>query len=135
MTSVNSPTWSDDELLWELGAALREPAVDESSIRAAQAMFTWRTMDADLELLLLPRMLVFSGERMRVEINIGEAGIAGQLIPPRPGWVTLVASDGRLAITRADDVGCFAFPPPAAGPLRLACRLGDDHFSTGWVIS
>jgi hypothetical protein len=134
MSGVNSPTWNDDALLWELGAALREPAVDESFIRAAQAMLTWRTVDADLELLLSPRMLVFRGERMSVEIDIGEAGIAGRLIPARPGWVTLVASDGRLAITRADDIGCFAFPPPAAGRLRLACRLGDDHFSTGWVI-
>jgi hypothetical protein len=134
MTSVNSSMWSDEELLCELGAALREPPVDESFTRAAQAIFTWRTMDADLELLLRPRMLVFRGERMSVGINIGEAGIAGQLIPPRPGWVTLVASDGRLAIARADDIGCFALPPPAPGPMRLACRLGDDHFSTGWVI-
>jgi hypothetical protein len=134
MTSVNSLPWSDNELLWALGAALRESAVDESFIRAAQAVFTWRTMDADLEPLRLPRMLVFRGGRMSVEIDTGEAGIAGRLMPSRPGWVTLVASDGRLAITRADDIGCFAFPPLAAGPLRLACRLGDDHFSIGWVV-
>jgi len=44
--SVNSPRWTDDELLRELRSALREPPVDERYIRAAQAAFTWRTVDA-----------------------------------------------------------------------------------------
>ena len=45
---MNPPTWTDDELLRELRAALREPVVDESFIRAAKAAFTWLTVDADL---------------------------------------------------------------------------------------
>jgi hypothetical protein len=149
---MNSPTWSDDELLRELGAALREPPVDESVFRAAQAAFTWRTVDADLELLVLDagsgvdadalvrssgpggrRILAFHGERLSVEIEIDEAGIVGQLTPPRPGQVTLVTADGPQSTTRADDIGCFAFPPPMPGPLRLDCRLGDDRFITEWV--
>jgi len=149
---MSSPTWSDDELLGELRAALQESPVDESVIRAAQAAFTWRTVDADLELLYLdagsgpadsalvrgsgpgePRILEFHGERLSVEIEIDEAGIVGQLTPPRPGQVTLVTADGPQATTWADDIGCFAFPPPPAGPLRLDCRLGDDHFITEWI--
>jgi hypothetical protein len=149
---LSSPTWSDDELLRELRAALQESPVDESVIRAAQAAFTWRTVDDDLELLSLeagcglttdvlvrdsgpggPRILTFHGERLSVEIEIDEAGIVGQLTPPRPGQVTLVTADGPRATTQADDVGCFTFPPPTAGPLRLDCRLGDDHFITDWV--
>jgi hypothetical protein len=40
---MNPPTWTDDELLRELRAALREPAADESFIRAARIAFTgWR---------------------------------------------------------------------------------------------
>jgi hypothetical protein len=149
---MSSPTWSDDELLRELGAALREPPVDEGVIRAAQAAFTWRTVDADLELLVLdaasgvaagalvrssgpgePRILAFHGERLSVEIEIDDAGIVGQLTPPRPGQVTLMTADGPQVTAQADDIGCFAFPPPAAGPLRLDCRLGDDRFITEWV--
>jgi hypothetical protein len=42
-------TWTDDELLRELSAALREPPVDAVFIRMAQAAFAWRTVDADLE--------------------------------------------------------------------------------------
>src|SRR5262252_10311033 len=53
VASVCSPGWTDDELLRELGAALREEPVAESVIRAAQAAFTWRTVDAELELLSL----------------------------------------------------------------------------------
>ena len=149
---MSSPTWNDDELLRELRAALQESPVDESVIRAAQAAFTWRTVDDDLELLSLdagfgltadalvrgggaggPRTLAFHGERLSVEIEIDEAGIVGQLTPPRPGQVTLVTADGPQATTQADDIGCFIFPPPTAGPLRLDCRLGDGHFITDWV--
>ena len=46
---MNPLTWSDDELLRELSAALREPPVDAVFIRVAQAAFAWRTVDADLE--------------------------------------------------------------------------------------
>ncbi len=149
---MSSPTWNDDELLHELRAALQESPVDESVIRAAQAAFTWRTVDDDLELLSLdagfgltadalvrdggaggPRTLAFHGERLSVEIEIDDAGILGQLTPPRPGQVTLVTADGPQATTQADDIGCFTFPPPPAGPLRLDCRLGDGHFVTEWV--
>jgi hypothetical protein len=43
-------TPTDDELLCELSAALREAAVDEDFIRAARAAFTRRTAGADPEL-------------------------------------------------------------------------------------
>jgi hypothetical protein len=43
------PTWTDDELLRELSAALREPVMDEGFIRIARAAFTRPTVDADLE--------------------------------------------------------------------------------------
>jgi hypothetical protein len=147
---MNSP-WTDDELLQELGAALREEPVDDSIIRAAQGAFAWRTVDADLILLELdssavaaagapvraggsaaPRTLAFHGEQLSVEIEIDEAGIVGQLTPPRPGRVTLLTAAGPGASTQADEVGCFAFPP-VSGPIRLDCRVDDDHFVTQWV--
>jgi hypothetical protein len=140
-------------LLQELGSALQEAAVDENVIRAARAALSWRTVDADLELLCLDsgsplaagalvrgsgqRMLAFHGERLSVEIEIDEAGITGQLTPPQAGQVTLVTADGPHATIRADDVGCFTFPPPPHGPLRLECRLDADHFVfiTEWITA
>ncbi len=147
-----SPEWTDDELLQELRAALQEEPVAESVIRAAQAAFTWRTVDAELELLSLDtsdalaagalvrgdgpdeqRTFAFRGERLSVEIEIDGAGIVGQLTPPQPGQVALVTAEGPQATAQADEVGCFTFPPPAPGPVRLDCRLGADHFVTEWV--
>jgi hypothetical protein len=149
---VCSPEWTDDELLQELRAALLEEPVAESVIRAAQAAFTWRTVDSELELLSLDssealtagalvrgdrpgeqRTFAFHGERLSVEIDIDGGGIVGQLTPPQPGQVTLVSAEGPQATAQADEVGCFTFPPPTPGPLRLDCRLGADHFVTEWV--
>ena len=146
-----SPGWTDDELLQELRAALQEEPVAESAIRAAQAAFAWRTVDAELELLSLDtsdalaaalvrgdepgaqRTFAFHGERLSVEIEIDGGGIVGQLTPPQRGQVTLITAGGPQATAQADEVGCFTLPPPAPGPLRLDCRLGADRFVTEWV--
>jgi hypothetical protein len=152
VSSVNLPGWSDDEVLRELRAALQEAPVDESVIRAAQGAFAWRTVNADLELLSLEegftltndalvrgggpgavRTLVFHGEWLSVEVEIDEIGIVGRLTPPQPGEVTLVTADGPQATTQADDVGCFTFPLPASGPLRLDCKVSAERFITEWV--
>jgi hypothetical protein len=82
-----------------------------------------------------PQTLVFHGERMSVEIEIDETGIVGQLIPPRPGQVTLVTPDGPQATTQADEVGCFSLPSPGPGPLRLDCQLADCRFITEWATA
>ena len=148
---MNSP-WTDDELLEELAAALGEEPVDERVIQAAEAAFSWRTVDADLLSLVLDsdagpavgvrgrhsgpgglRALVFRGEQLAVEVEIDEAGIVGQLTPPQPGHVTLAGPSGPGLAAQADEVGCFTFPLPAAGPVRLACRIDDGHFVTPWI--
>jgi hypothetical protein len=49
VTYMNPPTWTDDELLRGLRAALREPVVDEGFIRAARAAFTQRRASAGPE--------------------------------------------------------------------------------------
>jgi hypothetical protein len=47
MTYRNPPAWTDDELLRELHAALREAAVNEGFLRAARVAFARRTAGAD----------------------------------------------------------------------------------------
>jgi hypothetical protein len=150
---MSSSAWADDdELLKDLRDALAEEAVDASIIEAAQAVFTWRTVDAELEVLGLDaevagaapvrgagpaaksaRTFRFSDERLSVELEIDEEGIVGQLSPPGAGEVTLMTADGPRAMTETDEVGGFALPPPPPGPMRLDCRLGTDHFVTEWI--
>ena len=126
--------------------------MDEKYIRAAQAAFTWRTVDAELEILSLetglevsgtarvrgsgrgtPRMFAFHGEQLSVEIEIDEDGIVGQLTPPGPARVTLVTTGGPRAAADADEVGCFTLPPPGPGPMRLDCQRGSERFLTEWT--
>jgi hypothetical protein len=150
---LNSPGWTDDELLNGLRAALREATVDDGIIRAAQAALTWRMVDADLEILGLdadqglttaaparggggpvsPRTLTFHGKRLSMAVEIDEGGTVGQLTPPGPGQVTLVTAGGPQATTQADDVGWFTLPPCPPGPGRLECARGADHFTTEWT--
>ena len=152
MISLSSPRWTDDELLRELRAALREPPVEERLIRAAQAAFTWRTVDADLEILSLeselamsdtvmvrdagqaaPRVFAFHGDRLSVEIEIDDGGIVGQLTPPGAARITLVTPDGPQAAADADEVGYFSLPVPPPGPMRLDCQRGSERFLTEWT--
>ena len=149
---MNSRWWNDDDLMAELGAALREEQVQEGIIRAGQAAFAWRTVDAELEIIGLdtasalagtgqvrgdhsgfPRTLFFHGERVSVEVEIDDAGLMGQLTPPGPGQVTLITADGPQASVSTDEVGGFILPQPGCGPMRLKCTLGADHFLTEWT--
>lgn len=148
-----SPNWTDDDaLMRDLSAALRVPEVDEQILAAARGAFAWRTVDADLELIGLlhdsdlldevavrdsateaPRTLAFHGDHLGVEIELHEAGIEGQLIPARPGTVTLVTPAGPHASVSADSVGCFSLPASPGGPVRLECATDEGRFVTVWI--
>jgi len=148
-----SPNWSnDDELMRDVGQALRTEPVEERILVAARAAFTWRTMDAELDLIGVlydshldeaalvrgnspgaPRTLVFHGDDLGVEIEVSDTGIEGQLIPPGPGEVSLLTADGTHATVTADEVGCFTFPAPPRGPIRLDCALESHRFVTEWI--
>lgn len=144
--------WTDEDLLRELGTALREEEqVDAGFIRAARMAFAWRNVDAELETLGLdigcelaglgqvrgagrssPRLLSFHGEQVSVEMEVDEAGLVGQLTPPGPGRVTLITADGPQATVVTDEVGGFSLPP-ASGPIRLDCECGAGRFITEWA--
>jgi hypothetical protein len=149
-----SPNWNDDdELMSDLVTALQEPpAVDERFLHAARGAFAWRTVDTDLERVAMlydsaldaapatrgqplgaPRTLAFQGEQLGVEIELSDDRIEGQLIPAQPGEVTLLTPAGRYATVTADAVGCFWFPAPPRGPIRLECGGAGGRFTTEWV--
>jgi hypothetical protein len=148
-----SRNWSDDdELMQDLAAALRPTPVEPRMIDAARAAFAWRTVDADLELATLlydshldgsaavrgpapgaPRALVFRSGRLGVEIELSDAGIEGQLIPPEPGVVRLLTVAGAQAETTADEVGCFTFAHRRRGPIRIEGVLATGTFATQWI--
>jgi hypothetical protein len=143
--------WADDgELLLDLGDALRVDPVERQVIAAGLAIGAFRAADPIAALVFDstvdgvaavrgpgpggPRNLTFSLGEVRVEIEIGDAGIEGQLIPPEPGPVRLLTADGAVADTEADEVGCFAFPGAGRhGPIRIECAAGGRRVATEWI--
>ena len=145
--------WNDEEdLLLDIGDALRPEPREQQILEAARAIQAWRSVDFDRALAALlfdshldsraavrgplsgtPRNLVFALGELRVEIELSDAGIEGQLIPPEPGQVWLLDSTGPVAETLADEVGCFSFPASPRGPIRIECAVAGRRLATEWI--
>ena len=147
-------SWNDDdELMRDLTEALRAEPYEAQVIEAGRGIGTWYTADADRALAALlydshldglvavrgpapgtPRNLVFALGELRIEIELSDLGIEGQLIPPEPGRVWLLDATGPIAEATADEVGCFTFPATRRGPIRLECETGDGRrLATEWI--
>jgi hypothetical protein len=145
--------WNDEEdLLLDVGDALRPDEREQQILEAARAIQVWRSVDFDRALAALlfdshldsraavrgplsgaPRNLVFALGELRVEIELSDAGIEGQLIPPEPGQVWLLDATGPVAETEADEVGCFSFPAGPRGPIRIECAVAGRRLATEWI--
>jgi hypothetical protein len=147
-----SPDWNnDDALMLELGEVLRPSPAEQRVIDAATGILMWRlTADHELAALLYdsyvdesvtvrsgrhgePQTLVFAHGPVQVEVEVGDGGIEGQFIPPMAGVVRLCTVAGAQAEATVDEVGCFAFPPPPRGPIRLECAVTGGTFLTEWI--
>jgi hypothetical protein len=145
--------WNDDdELLLDVGEALRPEPLEMHVLAAARQVQAWRTAEVDRALAALlydseldrtaavrgplsgaPRNLVFALGELRVEIELSDAGIEGQLIPPEPGRVRLFNSAGLVSEATADEVGCFTFPAGRTGPIRIECQVAGRQIDTEWI--
>jgi hypothetical protein len=76
---------------------------------------------------------VFALGDLRVEIEMSDTGIEGQLIPPGAGTVRLLGASGPVAETTADEVGCFSFPAGRRGPVRIECVVAGRRLATEWI--
>ncbi|HKS98308.1 MAG TPA: hypothetical protein VJT31_02160 [Rugosimonospora sp.] len=147
-----SPHSDDEALLAELAEALREGAsVPTHYVDAAQAALSWRTVDAELAIAELTfdsacdpepagatrggsaRTLAFRGGELSVEIEVTDAGIAGQVIPASGGQVEVQTAMGAADSAPIDEIGCFVLGAPPAGPVRLHARTGRHRIATSWV--
>lgn len=146
------PRDDHEALLTELREALTEPApVPTEFVAAARAAFAWRTIDADLLFAELAfdsasdeqlatrsgpastRLLVFDGGGYRVEAQISDGGIVGQVIPAEGGRVSCHTATAMFDETNVDETGCFLLDAPASGPIRLHVRSDRHEIATSWV--
>ncbi len=145
--------WDSDEfLLGDLDVALTEStAVPPGFLEAGRAAFAWRTIDAELLLLtsydsildtelagraravLTARQLVFDADGFSLQVEVTEAGIAGQLMPPGRAVVALLTPGGPVEDTTSDEFGSFLLGPPRPGPIRLRCTVDGTTVQTDWI--
>jgi hypothetical protein len=147
-----SQDWNDDdELMRDLGEIFRPSPAERQVIDAARGLRMWRlTADQQLAALLYdsyldesarvragrdsePQTLVFGHGSVQVEVELSDSGIEGQFVPPSQGLVRLFTVTGPHCVTTVDEVGCFAFPPPPRGPIRLECAVTSGTFFTEWI--
>jgi hypothetical protein len=151
-TSGNS---GDDDLMLELKQALAaERLAPDHVMEAAKAAFEWRRVDEELELLSLSydssqadlagvrgpaatatRTLVFDGEGVTVELELGTEVLMGQVVPPDYQRIILECADGRVDEADTDDIGVFLLRRPTGGPIRLRCHQGRSlGVVTEWML-
>jgi hypothetical protein len=147
---------TDDELLAELAGVLgKVMGPPPELVEAAKALFTWRTIDAELAALAFdsievepadagvraggqPRILTFEADDLTVEVEVDEAPgarrLIGQLTPPGRAELELRTPD-QTVLGDADDLGRFVLALPAHR-LRTSLRIrrAERIAETSWVI-
>lgn len=140
---------ADRELLTVLRGVLEETdPVPAPLVEAAQASFTWRTVDAELAELTAdsvldgaavrsaeaPRLLTFTAGAISLVLEVVGRRLMGQIVGPRPEEVEIRHAGGSLTVP-ADDYGRFRAAPVPPGPISLACRFAGSRrpIVTSWV--
>jgi hypothetical protein len=145
--------WHNDEvLIAALEHALRgDPAVPSGVRMAGYAAYTWRDIDAELAALTYDstledavlsgarsqqqaplRAMTFASSSMTIEIEVGPAGLLGQIVPPHAGQIHVVPQEGESRPVEPDENGCFTVSPIPACPFRLQ-MTGDTTVTTAWI--
>ena len=146
-TTMMSNDWpGNGGLLQALGDALRTPDdTPQGVLDAARAVYTWRTIDAELAELVHDsrveapalaglraeeaelRTLSFAAPDLTVELGVSPTALLGLLVPQGPAEVTLRLDGGARSVVRADEDGCFRIAPPPAGLFSLTCEVADGR--------
>ncbi|MEU6405157.1 hypothetical protein [Streptomyces sp. NPDC046985] len=120
-------------------AALRRLALDAYALHDLDAEIAELTFDSLLDALPVrgaadvPRMLTFQAGDLTVDVELGEDGLLGQLMPPRPARVEVLRGPRPDSCLTADDLGRFTAPAPPAGPFALRLRTDGAVVVTEWL--
>lgn len=147
---------TDDQLMAALAEAVAEPGPETVDRRreAAQAAFTWRTIDAELAELLHDSALeagaaVRSGHEGRRTLTFGRSGrtleievdgdqVLGEVIADDdeahgPAKVILRRPDADDVVVEADASGFVRFSAVAPGLVRFVVERARWSLTTPWV--
>ncbi|GAA2500619.1 hypothetical protein [Winogradskya humida] len=139
---MTSNDWqeSDEALLQVLTQALHTPDPTPASVReAARAVYTWRTIEAELAELVHDsrvdelamaglraeeadlRTLSFESSTLTIELGVSTTALLGQLVPPGPTEVTVHREGSAAYSVPVDPDGTFRIAPPPTGLITLTC--------------
>jgi hypothetical protein len=139
----------DQAVLDDLTAALTARRDVQSRHReAAQAAFTWRTVDAELMELAYdsldepstvrgvvsaqPRALSFTSRRGSLEVEVDGDRVRGHVVPAAVVTVIMTNAAGERAEATTDEDGMFVLMGTLPGPVRFTVE-GDVGGTTPWV--
>jgi hypothetical protein len=162
--SVVTDSWfsDDDQLLAELGAALRSAQeVPAGFIEAGKSAFAWHDVDSELARLVSDsdagapaqtpepapaglrsdggraevRTMTFASDEVTIELDIEPDALRGQVVPPQAGAVQIrFGASTPPQDFPIDEVGWFVIRPLPAVPFRLSVRLSDGSAAlTSWI--
>ena len=148
---THEPCWDDDQLMSELAGALAPPDVPPGVLDAAKAVFTWRTIDAQLAALsydsamaqeslagvrgaATARALTFQAANVCLEVEITDHALIGQILPAEPGVVEIHEVGGRHSTVPVDTAGGFCLEPVPQSEFRVV-YTGErgNRLSTGQI--
>jgi hypothetical protein len=147
---MSGDRWDDERLFQEIAAAVAPPEVPEQILRSAEAVYTWRTIDADLAALafdsaLAPafepglrgdqaalRTLTFESRDLVLDLELSSGALMGQVVAPGRVTVELTTLDAPQESTdvTVDEVGFFSVRPAPIGPFKLTLHLMGRHIVT-----
>jgi hypothetical protein len=149
---MTEPRWEDDdELATIVAEALREQdAVPARVIDAGRAVFTWRSVDAELAALTYDslaqpaagtrseraaiREVTFVSRVVTIHLQVSDAGFQGQLVPPQHGRVQLDVRTAESRTTEADEHGWFDLARVSGPAFRLVVSLASGgRVHTDWL--
>jgi len=135
---ISNDWLQNDSLLRALDDAVRTPdPTPPAVLEAARAVYTWRTVDAELAELVHDsdaetpalaglraeeaelRTLSFAAPGVTVELGVSPTALLGLLEPPGPVEVTVRLDGGETTTVPVDEDGCFRIAPPPAGLFSL----------------
>ncbi len=146
-------SWADDdEQLWrELQAAVHESqTVNPRHVAAAQAAFSWRTVDAELlrlseaadgsDLALVRgndpadrRLSLFQGPTSSIELEFADGRATGQILPAQACRLVKTSVEGVVTEVDVDESGFFQVTVEERERFRLRFDADGKSHVTEWV--
>lgn len=120
-------------------AELRHIAIEAFALHDMEARLAELTFDSLVDAIPVrgaldaPRMLTFTAGELTVDVEVTSHGLMGQLMPPQPAGIEILAGPHPTASLRADPLGRFTGDLTVSGPFALRLHTDEEVIVTEWL--